>query len=251
MVEGLSGVLPVSAAAHLILVPRSLGWGEPAFGSTAFAAATQLGLLIGILVGVRGDLPRILGPDRRLAWALLVAVIPGVILGVFGAGFFDPFFRQRSAVYVGATLAAGAAWLWLGERQGRQVRDVTQMRRCDGLIIGLVQALAPMPGLGLTGTTIAVGQLLGLKRDSAGRFALLLAVPVLAGAVVARVPELAASGTPPGTAGLLVAGLLASAAAAFLATAGLLAWLRRWSTDLFVVYRLGFAAAIVVALLSR
>lgn len=201
-------------------------------------------------MALRGDLRRILGPDRRLAWALLVAVVPGVVLGVIGAGLFDPFFRQRSVVYLGVVLAVGAGWLWLAERQGRRARDISQVRRRDGLILGLVQAIAPMPGLGFTAATIGAGQLLGLRRESAGRFALLLAVPVLAASVAVQAPGIAAAPPASATIGPLVAGLLASALAAFLATVGLLAWLRRWSTDVFVVYRLGFAATIVVALLS-
>ncbi|MGH2466294.1 MAG: undecaprenyl-diphosphate phosphatase [Candidatus Limnocylindrales bacterium] len=265
VLQGLTEFLPVSSSAHLIVVPQWFGWDDPFLDSNAFDVMLHLGTLLALVAYFWGDLWRYLRAwlaslaarrigaeaDRRMAWLLLITVIPGAVLGAAGESFFDTFFRQRSPIYIALLLALGAAFLWLGERQGDRSRAMAQLGGRDAVLIGLAQALALFPGLSRSGTTIGAGLLLGLEREAAARFSFLMSAPIIAGAAVWKGRELLAVGIPPADVGPLLAGLVAAAVCGLLAIGSLLAWLRRRSTDVFVAYRLLFAAAIVVVLLAR
>ena len=102
-------------------------------------------------------------PDRRLAWLLLVSVVPAAILGAGLESFFDTFFRERPLAIAGLVLI-GAAALWLGERHGRRVRTLRDLRLRDAIVVGGAQALALFPGISRSGITIAAGLFLGMER---------------------------------------------------------------------------------------
>lgn len=265
VVQGLTEFLPISSSAHLIVVPRWLGWDDPFLNSGAFDVMLHLGTLLALVAYFWRDLWRYLGAwlsslverrigpdqDRRLAWLLLITVIPGALLGAAGESFFETFFRDRSPIYIAVLMAAGAAFLWLGERQGRRERQMGQLGVRDAVLIGLAQALALFPGLSRSGTTIGAGLLLGLEREDAARFSFLMSAPIIAGAALLQGSQLVGAGIPADQLGPLLAGMLASLLFGLLAVSSLLAWLRRRSTDLFIVYRVLFAAAIVIILLAR
>lgn len=265
VLQGLTEFLPVSSSAHLIVVPQWFGWDDPFLDSNAFDVMLHLGTLLALVAYFWADLWRYLRAwlaslaearigadvDRRLAWLLLITVIPGAVLGAGGESFFDTFFRQRSPIYIALLLVIGAGFLWLGERQGDRSRAMAQLRVRDAVVIGLAQALALFPGLSRSGTTIGAGLLLGLEREDAARFSFLMSAPIIAGAALLQGSQLVGAGIPADQLGPLVAGMLASLLFGLLAVSSLLAWLRRRSTDLFIVYRVLFAAAIVIILLAR
>jgi undecaprenyl-diphosphatase len=264
VVQGLTEFLPVSSSAHLIVLPRVLGWNDPFLNSAAFDVMLHLGSLAALLVYFWRDLWRLLGAwlhsiaerslgsdaDRRLAWFLAISVVPAALLGALLEDFFDTAFRERIAL-VAVFLLAGAALLWLAERHGRRERGLDALRLRDAVAIGVAQALALFPGTSRSGITIAAGLLLGLEREAAARFAFLMGVPVIAGAGMWKLRELGA-----GTAGgfdplVLLAGMTAAALSGLLAISILLAYLRRNDTMPFVLYRVVFAAAIFAFLLAR
>jgi undecaprenyl-diphosphatase len=188
--------------------------------------------------------------ERRLAWFLLVSVVPAALLGALLEEFFDTAFRERIAL-VGIFLLVGAALLWLAERHGRPQRDLDSLRLRDAVAIGAAQSLALFPGISRSGITIAAGLFLGLEREAAARFGFLMAVPVIAGAGIWKLRALAS-----GTSGsfdplVLAAGMLAAALSGLAAIWFLLAYLRRRDTTPFVLYRVAFAAAIFAFLLAR
>src|SRR2546428_3910188 len=158
LVQGLTEFLPVSSSAHLILVPRFLGWNDPFVDSSAFDVMLHLGTLVALLVYFWRDLIRLLrawlasirdrslagDPERRLAWLLLVSVIPAAILGAAFESFFDRAFRDAVA-WIGVFILAGAGLLWLAERWGSRTRDLEALTLRDAAVIGLGQALALFP----------------------------------------------------------------------------------------------------------
>ena len=264
VVQGLTEFLPVSSSAHLILVPRALGWDDAFILSPAFDATLHLGTLVALLayfwrdlwryfvafVGVLRD--RRIGDDhdRRVAMLLAVSVIPGAILGVGLESFVDTFFREQLLV-VCALLVVGAAILFMAERAARHTREMNSLRLIDALGIGLAQALALFPGISRSGITISAGLLLGLKREAAARFSFLMSTPIIAGAGLWKLREILS-----GTAGtfepaVLGAGLVAAAISGLIAIWFLLAYLRRSSTDLFGIYRVAAALVFGALLLAR
>jgi undecaprenyl-diphosphatase len=263
-VQGLTEFLPVSSSAHLIVVPRLLGWNDPFLNSAAFDVMLHLGTLVALLVYFWRDLWRLLvawlrsigerrlgdDPDRRLAWLLLITVVPAALLGVFLESFFDTAFRERIAL-VALFLVIGASLLWLAERQGRRERGLDALRPTDAIVIGAAQALALFPGISRSGITIAAGLFLGLEREAAARFAFLMGVPVIAGAGLWKTRELLGAGTGGFDSTVLAAGMIAAAVSGLLAISFLLAYLRTRDTSPFIVYRVAFAAVIVVYVLGR
>ena len=260
IVQGLTEFLPVSSSAHLILVPRVLGWDNAFILSPAFDATLHLGTLVALIAYFWRDLWRYFvaflrllrdrgvgnDVDKKVALLLAISVIPGAILGIGLESFVDTFFREQLLV-VCALLVVGAAVLFVAERAARHIREMEELRPIEALGIGLAQALALFPGISRSGITISAGLFLGLKRESAARFSFLMATPIIAGAGLWKLRELlnGSAGTFDSTA--LIAGLVAAAVSGLIAIWFLLAYLRRASTDVFGLYRVG--AAIVFGLL--
>jgi undecaprenyl-diphosphatase len=264
VVQGLTEFLPISSSAHLILLPQLLGWDDALIVSPAFTVILHLGSVAALVAYFRSDLwryafaglallrERRMGsdPDRRMAALLATSVVPAALIGVLLEGFIDTFFREQLLV-ICSLLVVGGIILFVAERLGRRTRQMHELRLADALAIGLAQALALFPGISRSGITISAGLLLGLERAAAARFAFLMGTPIIAGAGVWKLRELA-DGTVVGfDPAVLLAGLAASALASFAAIALLIAFLRRFSTDVFVIYRIGFAAVVALILFSR
>lgn len=264
LVQGLTEFLPISSSAHLILVPKFLGWNDPFADSAAFDVMLHMGTLAALLIYFRTDLWRYLAawlasirdrrigddPNRRIAWLLVISVIPAALLGAAFESTFDTTFREQIA-WIAVFALIGAALLWLAERWGTRTRGLEAMTRKDAAIIGVGQAVALFPGISRSGITIATGLFLGLERDAAARFSFLMSVPVIAGAGIFKARTLVGEGIGAGQAGELVVGVITSAIFGFIAVAFLLRYLRGHGTGIFVAYRVGLAAVIFVFLLAR
>jgi undecaprenyl-diphosphatase len=264
IVQGLTEFLPISSSAHLILVPKFLGWNDPFLDSLAYDVMLHLGTLLALVVYLWRDLWRLLAawlaslrtrtiggdPDARLAWLLLISVVPAALLGGALEGFFDRTFRDAIA-WIGIFVLLGAALLWLAERWGGRDRDLSRMTATDAAIVGIAQALALFPGISRSGITIAAGLFLGLERAAAARFSFLMAVPIIAGAGLWKARTLTGAGLEGARVDQLVVGVTVSAISGFVAIWFLLAFLRRNSTAVFIAYRLALAGLVFVFLLAR
>jgi undecaprenyl-diphosphatase len=264
IVQGLTEFLPISSSAHLILLPRLLGWDDSLINSPAFVVVLHLGSLAALLLYFGRDLwryavgfmavlrERRVGtePDRRLSVLLAVSVAPAAIIGFLLEDFVDTFFREQLLVVV-VLLAIGGVILFVAERAARHTRRMDELRLRDALFIGFAQALALFPGISRSGITISAGLLMGLERPAAARFAFLMGTPIIAAAGLWKMREFLDGSVGVFEPIVLAAGMIASAVASFAAIAVLLAFLRRFSTDIFVLYRLVAAAVFGLLLLWR
>jgi len=191
----------------------------------------------------RGD------PDRKLAWLIAATLPPAVVVGVTLNDFFEEQVRQE--LLVALTLVIGAGILWTADRLGRQTKPLDGLGFGAAFGIGCAQAIALVPGISRSGISISAGLFAGLTREGAARFSFLMATPITLGAVIWEFRKLLSgeSGVPV-DAGILVAGMLAAAAAGFVAIAVLLRYLRNHRMTIFVVYRLVLAGVVVVHFLS-
>jgi len=263
IVQGLTEFLPVSSSAHLILVPQVLGWEDPFINSPAFVVMLHMGTLAALLIYFWRDLldyarafiqvlrERRVGedPTRRVSVLLAISVVPAALIGIALEGFIDVFFRDY-LLYACALLVVGAAILFTAERIARHTRDMDELRKRDALVIGLAQALALFPGISRSGVTIAAGLFLGMKREAAARFAFLMGTPIIAGAGIWKIRELLDGSAGAFDPGVLVAGMTAAAISGLFAIGFLLSYLRRYSTDVFSLYRV-IAAVVFAALIIR
>ena len=263
IVQGLTEFLPVSSSGHLILVPALLGWHDPFIDSLVFSVLLHMATLLALLIYFRADWSRLIpawfasirdrsladDPDRKLAWLIAVSTVPAVIAGLaLGDLAENPDFRAVGRVAI--ALVVGAALLWLGERVGSRTRSISDLGTRGALGIGLAQALALIPGISRSGISIAAGLVAGLDRASAARFSFLMATPITAGAGLFEIRKVINGEAVPVDLGPLVAGMVAALVAGLLAIAFMLRFLRSNSTTVFIVYRLGLAAFIVVAWLG-
>jgi undecaprenyl-diphosphatase len=267
LLQGLTEFIPVSSSAHLQLAPWIAGWdSEGLIGSLAFDVFLHLGTLVALIIYFARDWVRYArawvasvrerrigaDPDRRIAWLLILATIPAAIIGFALEGFIEEAFHRDNdgaRLAIAGFLVVGAAALWAADRLGRRQRALTDLGAASAVTIGFSQALALLPGISRSGATISAGLALGLTREAAARFSFLLATPITLGAGLYGSSRLLTE-THTGTEWLAIGVGFAVAALAGLAAIGfLLAWLRRRSVALFSLYRVGFAAVIVILVL--
>ena len=262
VVQGLTEFLPISSSGHLILVPwladiRYLQE-HPDFNKT-FDVALHLGTLFGVIVYFRAEVRSMLkglaglarhravtNPDERLALIVAVATIPAVIVGGLGEDWIDDHLGEPCQIAIFLALF-GLLLAWADRLPQR--RDMGTVTPRDAIKIGVAQAAALAPGVSRSGVTITAGRVLGLDRDSAARFSFLLLIPAVGGAVVLKGAGVIQDGLPAGAAGPMLAGIAAAAVSSYAAIAWILAYVRRRSYDVFVVYRL-IAAAVVLLLIA-
>lgn len=267
IVQGLTEFLPVSSTAHLRLVPAVLGWNDP---GAAYSAVIQTGTLAAVCLALRHDILEILRgtfaavragrplstPESRLAWLIVVGTIP-----IVAAGFaFKDLIRgeaRRLEVVLAALVTATAA-MALAEfvvlRRARRGfgggRDgLEQVTVTDGLVTGLAQALALVPGTSRSGVTISAGMLAGLDRRTAARFSFLLSLPAVAAAAMLEAwqqrDEILGSG-PQAVA--LAVGTITAGVVGYAAVRWLLRMLTGHTLWPFIVYRLCLAGLLAWSL---
>ncbi len=259
IVQGLTEFLPISSSGHLVLVPWLQDYEflreNPGFNKT-FDVALHIGTLIGVIFYFRRDLwamtkgfvrtvsQRAMGdPDGRLAWIVIMATIPAVIVGLLGNDFIDdelgePWMIALQLIFFGLLLG-------IADRLPQR-READTIRARDGIYVGLAQALALAPGTSRSGVTITAARFLGLTREAAARFSFLLLVPATAGAAAYKGAEAIREGLPPDVAGPIIVGIIASAISGYLAIAGLLRFVASRSYNVFVVYRLLLGAGVLI-----
>lgn len=264
IVQGLTEFLPVSSSGHLIVVPFLLGWDDAFINSLAFSVMLHIGTLTALLVYFRADWIRLVpaafatlrdrsfrgDPDRRLAWLLIAATIPGAIAGLLLEGLIETAFREIGLVAV--ALVVGGGILWLADRRGGRAKGIHDVTLPVALGIGVAQALALVPGISRSGISIAAGRFAGLDRAAAARFSFLMATPITGGAAVFELRRVL--GGESGVAvsvGPLVVGLIAAFVCGALAISVLLRYLQSSSLDVFVWYRIMLAGAVFVVWLAR
>jgi undecaprenyl-diphosphatase len=264
LLQGLTEFIPISSSAHLVIVPWLFGWTDPAVQSLAFDVALHLGTLVAVVAFFRKDWIRLASAwfrsvaerkigadqDRRLAWYLLLACIPGGVAGVLLEGRISSIFHvnpipRAAMIAMALAIALLGAILWLVDRTARPEKTVDDMKLRDALLIGLAQALAIFPGVSRSGATITAGIALKLTRESAARFSFLLSTPIIAGAALKAGVGLLRAGLPPEMRVPLLVGISVSAVVGYLAIAALIRYLERRSFQIFIVYRVALGVLVL------
>jgi undecaprenyl-diphosphatase len=247
LIQGLTEFLPVSSSGHLVIVPAMFGWEEPPLGLTVLLhMGTLIALLIyfrleiiGLILGVLGK-----GEDpaaaRRIVRFLVIGTIPAVVAGLALGSFFEDSFQRpyESCIELVITGLLLVGMEKYGERARRHPLD-------DGRagFIGVAQALAILPGISRSGSTIGAGLLAGLSRVEATRFSFLLSIPAIAGAGVLDLAkgELVVSGAS-------IVGTIVSGIVGYLSIHYLLRFVRTHSLTVFAWYlfAIGPISALVI-----
>ena len=255
LVQGLTEFLPISSSGHLAIVGTLIGTSDP---GAAFTAISQLGTEAAVVLYFRKDIARIIGhwvrsltgslprndPDARMGWLVIAGTIP---IGVLGLLFQDQIESTlRGFVVIATTLWVLALVLGAADRFGRHERTLDQLSWKHGVLFGLAQALALIPGVSRSGGTITMGLLLGYTREAAARYSFLLAIPaVVLSSFYQLFDELTHGATVPW--GSTVVATVVAFGVGYLVIAWLMKFISTHSYTPFVVYRI-VAAAVVYAL---
>ena len=255
VVQGASEFLPISSSAHLVLVPWLLGWQLEPHAFFIFSVSLHWGTLAAVIVVFRGDLLRfgraalqalvhrslLETPDATLAWLLVLATLPGALAGIVLGGVVEQAFSNPSAV--AGLLLGTAGLLAIGERSrslraahAAEFRPLTNLRTRDALVIGLAQAVALLPGISRSGSTIATGYLRGLDRMDAVRFSFLMSVPIIFGAGLVALSELAGEPGAGAAFSSIAIGFWAAGIVGYFAIRWLIRYLGRGSLNGFAAY---------------
>jgi len=194
IIQGITEFLPVSSSGHLVIIPFLLGWDLPKEQIFTFDVLIQIGTLLAVIVFYWKDLTQIahaiiLGIKNkkpfeeiqaRTGWLAILATIPAGLAGLFLKEHIEDAFTRPAAV--GALLIVTAAILALSEKIGKKSRNIATLNWPDAIVMGIAQALSIFPGISRSGSTISGGLLKNLDRKTAGQFAFLMAVPIMAAA---------------------------------------------------------------------
>jgi len=251
IIQGIGEFLPISSSAHLILVPYLLGWEE---SSMAFDIALHFGTLMAVLVVFfrdwwdlfMGACQKVIhGKDsfnNRMFWYLVIATVPGALLGILLDDLVEGVFRKQIWLIAGALGIMGVL-IYLGDRWAdkhyKLETDFKHISLKQAFLIGLSQALAIIPGFSRSGTTILTARLMGLSKSASTKFTFLLSVPIIAGATLLE------SGNLEFTLETLM-GIGVAFIVGLLTIKFLLSYIKKHDFSVFAIYRVIFAVIILV-----
>ncbi|HPQ81559.1 MAG TPA: undecaprenyl-diphosphate phosphatase [bacterium] len=263
--QGATEFLPVSSSGHLVIAQQLLGVKLEGGGLVALDVCLHVGTLLSLLAVFWRDLIRIfasianrpvpsLGGEkelspfqaRRLGLLVLLGTVPAVIIGFSFKGFFEALFHD--ALSAAIMLLVTGAFLFGTRFVRNHPVDLPRMSWWHSVAVGLAQAVAIIPGISRSGSTIAAGLYLGLDRALAAKFAFLLAIPAIGGAAVLQMKDLAA--LSPDILPAVAAGTAAAAIVGFICVKWMLSIVRRrhfswfawycWAAGLFTIGYISF-----------
>ncbi|MFT3942698.1 MAG: undecaprenyl-diphosphate phosphatase [Ancrocorticia sp.] len=257
ILQGVTEFLPISSSAHIRIFGDLFGWGDP---GAAFTAIIQIGTEAAVVSYFWRDIVRIISkwfralpigkwknpvaqsdPDVRMGWIVIVGTLP---IGILGLAFDDVIETSLRNLYITAfVLAVFAILLGVADRYSKRTKTLEHITLRDGLLLGLGQAMALIPGVSRSGGTITVGLLLGYTREAAARVAFLLAIPAVFASGIYQLAKHWGEDSVP------FAPTAAATITAFVVGYAVIVWfLKLVSTKSylpFVIYRLLLAAAVV------
>lgn len=257
LVQGITEFLPISSSAHIFIVSQLFGWQDP---GAAFTAVSQIGTELAVIIFFRRDIARIISAwarslftpalrssiDARMGWYIIVGTIPIAVLGLVFSSQIET--AARNLWLVSGTLIGFGIILGIADALGRHRLALTNLNAKDGIIFGLGQALALIPGVSRSGATISTGLALGYTREASARYAFLLAIPAV---VASGLYEATKIGSDPT---VEWAPTILATVIAFFTGFAVIAWLLRWVTTRsylpFVIYRIALGLLLIALLLT-
>ena len=243
IIQGVAEFLPISSSAHLIVFPYLFGWEE---SSLAFDVALHFGTMMAVLViffkdwwnlfiGAIKDIKnKKKTTNGKMFWYLVVATIPAAIVGFLLDDVIENVIRNNIWL-IASALAIMGMLIYLGDK----FEDITLK---EAIIIGISQAFAVIPGFSRSGTTILAGRLQGISKEAITKFTFLLSVPVICGATVLKVTDLALTKE-------VIVGIISSFAMGIIAIKFLLNYIKKHDFSVFAFYRVILALVVFIKLI--
>ncbi len=262
IIEGVTEFLPISSTGHLTIAQKLMGMSLEDQSLLAFTAVIQIGAIIAAIIYFWDDIWRVLGAwwaglwaaekrkkfDYKYGWAIIIGSVPIALVGLLFKDEIETVLRSLWFVAIGLIVWSGV--MWLADRYGKATRPEKSTTWKDALIIGAVQVLSLIPGVSRSGATMSAGLLRGFDRVAATKLSFFLGIPALvaAGALQA-VTQYQHIVDGVGWFNTLLATVVS-----FLVGYAAIAWLLKFvasnNFSLFIWYRLGLGALLIVLLLT-
>ena len=262
VLQGLTEFLPISSSAHIRIAGALFGTNEDP-GAT-FTAITQIGTELAVLIYFRTDILRIVKAwlnqiarrhldsaekrDARMGWLIILGSLPIVALGYLGQDIIKKDFR--SLWLIASVMIIFGVILGIADKYGKVERELHQLTPAHGILYGLAQSLALVPGVSRSGATIAMGRLLGYSREAALRYSFLLALPAVFGSGLYELKG--ALGADTASQVFSLSETLVATVIAFVIGYAVIAWLLKYvitkSFAPFIYYRVGLGTLVLVGL---
>ena len=196
LVQGLGEFLPISSSAHLVIVPWLFNWEDPGL---TFDIALHIGTLIAVVIYfwkdwlqlIKKGVTDVRSREGRLFWYLVLATIPGAMIGLLLEKKAETIFRNPVLIAI-MLIVLGIVLYWVDRKSAKNI-ETENISLKTSFLIGLSQALAIIPGVSRSGITMTTGLFLGLTREGAARFSFLLSAPIIFGAAIVKVPHIIAN----------------------------------------------------------
>lgn len=252
LVQGITEFLPISSTAHLLVTTKVFGWQQ--LGQKDYADAIQFGSVVAVFIYFWRDISSVVtggiaGVLRQDWQNLNVKVFIGIIVGTLPAlilGYLGKDILPDSSQIIAIMSIVMATLLLIAERFSTHKRGFDRLEIKDGLLVGLAQALALIPGVSRSGSTLTTGLFLGLDRETAARFSFLVGLPILTAATLFKSLKIFKGNELPIP--LLAVGMISTFIFSYISIAFLLNYLKTKDTMVFVWYRYAFGASILIAL---
>ncbi len=258
LVQGVGEFLPISSSAHLILTPWLFDWPDQGL---AFDIALHWGTLLAVVAYFRLDIWHLVkgfahslskstrdlqnNLYQKLSWLIILATIPAAVIGKIFEQQVETAFRNP--VLIAITLAAVGIVLLLADKFGSKLKNLNNTSWGNALVIGFAQAVAIVPGISRSGATMIAGLFQGLKREDAARFSFLMSVPIIFGAGLLKLPDIAQINNH----SQVLVGFASSAFFGFLSIKFLLKYIAKRGFAIFTWYRLVLAFIIILVYYLR
>ena len=261
--QGLTEFLPISSSAHIRIAGALFGTAEDP--GARFTAITQIGTELAVLIFFRNDIKQIVSAwfrqitkrpglssseksDARMGWLIIVGSLPIAVLGYLGKDIITNDFR--SLWLIASTLIIFGLILGIADKYGNSDRDLSTLSVRDGLLYGVAQSLALIPGVSRSGATIAMGRFLGYSRQAALRYSFLLALPAVFSSGFYELKGAIGDGSE--TSVFTVPETLLATGIAFVIGYAVIAWLLKFvstkSFAPFIIYRVALGSLLLILL---
>lgn len=261
--QGLTEFLPISSSAHIRIAGALFGTADDP--GARFTAITQIGTELAVLIFFRNDIKQIISAwfrqvikrstlsdseksDARMGWLIIIGSLPIIILGYLGKDVISN--DLRSLWLIATTLIVFGVILGIADKYGNSHRDLANLNTRDGLLYGIAQSLALIPGVSRSGATIAMGRFLGYSRQAALRYSFLLALPAVFGSGLYELKGALLDGGENGT--FTIPETLIATGIAFIIGYAVIAWLLKFvstkSFAPFIIYRIGLGSLLLALL---
>ena len=263
LVQGLTEFLPISSSAHIRIVGEFLSSAQDP--GARFTAITQIGTELAVLIFFRKDITAIVASwcqqvfarkqlsaegkgQARMGWLIIIGSIPIGILGYLGKDIITN--DLRSLWLIASVMIIFGLILGITDKYGKSERTLDNLNSKHGILYGMAQALALVPGVSRSGATIAMGRFLGYTRESALRYSFLLALPAVFGSGLYELKDALSSDAAPSVFSL--PRTFVATGVAFVVGYIVIAWLLKFvstkSFRPFIIYRILLGSLILVLL---